>query len=74
MTRKQRAKATGHLFYIGKVCLQHPELKGQRRTKNGNCHKCICERMARPRNLARQAELQRRRRAATRKEKALNAS
>lgn len=49
MTPLQEARATGRMFYVGKVCSKHPELKGERRAKNGNCHKCICERMrARP--------------------------
>ena len=44
-------------FYTGKLCKRHPELKGQRRAKNRNCHKCIVERMQR----TRRAEKKRRR-------------
>jgi hypothetical protein len=45
------------MFYVGKVCVRHPELKGQRRTKSRACHQCIVERM----RVARK-ELRRRRR------------
>lgn len=40
MTTRQRAKALGLKRYIGTICPEHPELKGERRTASGNCLKC----------------------------------
>jgi hypothetical protein len=68
MTRKEALKR-GEMFYTGKVCTAHPEIKGQRRTANGNCHACICERMSSPHSRALARDAYRRR-----KEKAANAS
>lgn len=45
--RLKEARAAGEMFYTGKVCKHHPELKGQRRTKSANCHSCVVERMRR---------------------------
>jgi hypothetical protein len=46
MKRTEAIKA-GSMFYTGKICERHPELKGQRRVKSRNCHKCIVDRMRR---------------------------
>jgi hypothetical protein len=54
MTRKE-AIAVGAIFYVSKVCPRHPELAGQRRAAQGNCHACIVERMQRHRNKNRKA-------------------
>jgi hypothetical protein len=47
--RLKEARAAGVMFYTGKVCKSHPQLGGKRRSSNGNCHACICERMKRNR-------------------------
>jgi hypothetical protein len=47
--RLKEARASGAMFYTGKVCERHTELKGKRRAKSGNCHLCIVERMRRTR-------------------------
>jgi hypothetical protein len=44
--RLKEARAAGEMFYTGKVCRKHKELKGQRRAANGNCPGCIRDRMA----------------------------
>jgi hypothetical protein len=64
--RLKEARERGEMFYTGKVCKRHPELKGRRRASNGNCHACICERMSSPhsRALARNAYHRRQKKAA----------
>ena len=39
MTRIE-AKKLGLKRYIGSICAEHPELRGERRTASGNCLKC----------------------------------
>jgi hypothetical protein len=60
MTLKE-ARAAGAMFYTGKVCAKHPELKGQRRAKSGNCHACVVERMQKHRKKNGKAYNRRRR-------------
>lgn len=48
--RRRQARAAGETFFVGNPCNDHPELKGERRTKSGGCPKCIRERMALPEN------------------------
>jgi hypothetical protein len=43
--RLKEARAAGEMFYTGKVCRKHKELKGHRRAANGNCPGCIRDRM-----------------------------
>jgi hypothetical protein len=55
--RLKEARASGAMFYTGKVCAKHPGLQGQRRASNGNCHLCIVERMAKvPREVKTEAK------------------
>lgn len=40
MATRQEAKARGLKRYVGTICPEHPELRGERRTASGNCLKC----------------------------------
>ena len=42
-------KTPFNALYVGKVCLRHPELGGQRRRSNSHCPQCVRDRMKRQR-------------------------
>ena len=71
--RRKAAIASGAMFYVGKPCERHPELKGERRTNSNGCHNCIVERMQEHRKTAKHrrsvAARRRRREEARRQEK-----
>ena len=43
MTPRQKSKAAGNTRYLGKVCLKHSKLNGERQTRSGKCPECIKE-------------------------------
>lgn len=40
LTPRQTAKTLGRTRYIGKVCIRHPELDGERVVRNATCVQC----------------------------------
>ncbi len=43
---RQDALLSGTTRYLGKVCLKHPHLNGERQASNNKCVKCSSERLA----------------------------
>jgi hypothetical protein len=54
MTRKE-ALAAGEMFFTGRVCKKHKELRGKRRSKNYGCPACLRERTQKRRKKASKA-------------------